>query len=672
MNFRERAQADYRPEIDGLRALAVVLVMFFHGNVPGFSAGYIGVDVFFVISGFLITGILHRELQEGRFSFARFYVRRARRILPALLLVLLVTSIAAWFVLSPADMKRHAQSLLASLAMVSNLYFWQSSGYFSVAAEFQPLLHTWSLSVEEQFYLCAPLLLWGLWRAGIRRSLPWLVLLSFCSLGLALLLGQSHPDAVFFLLPMRAWELALGACLAVHLQATPRPPISVPGREARVAGGLLLILLPLFLSAHYAAPPIVAALLACGGTLLILRHADSEGWMGRVFASQALVSLGLISYSAYLWHQPLFALYRQRPDWPEGPVPFILLAVCAFALAYPTWRWVEQPCRDAGRIPGRRLMAGLLLAAALLLAFGIAGQLTQGFAFRLTDQQARFVDQYENSRPGWRYFERIRATEVFRFQCNFYDVEAARAGRPTSVPRSKIAPECRERAQQAAPTVLLWGDSHAQQLYPGLRASIPQEWQVLQVTTSNCTPRLAESRDAPATQTYCEYSNAFVRGLLRDMRPDVVLIAQEKALSPEDALALIRGLQSTGVHRVVIMGPVPRWRIDLPALALPYLGSPQSVLATGFETGVFREDEALNKALSHQAGVAYVSALQFFCPAQACRLFVGSGSSPVPVAWDRAHLTPEASAELADAMLKPLFPAPPPHSAPDLPARLQF
>ncbi|MCA0940745.1 acyltransferase [Salipiger pacificus] len=384
----------YRREIDGLRAFAVLPVILFHAGLGIFPGGFTGVDVFFVISGYLIGGILIRELQEGRFSIIGFYERRARRILPALALVMLCCIPFAWAWMLPLEMKDFAQSVAAAALSVSNLLFWLEADYFDRAAELKPLLHSWSLGVEEQFYLLLPPALLLLWRWPMRRRMAVIALVALGSLALCMAMVRVSPAAAFYLLPFRAWELLAGTlCALWHLRNGQRGngPLAALGLGAIVASVLVLDTSTPFPSAY--------ALLPVTGSCLVLLFATPEGWAGRLLTLAPVVGIGLISYSAYLWHQPLLAFGRLYSL--EAPTQGSLLAIAAASLplAYLSWRFVEQPFRRRGPgalLPGRA--AVLSLSAALIVAavvFGALGHVRGGMPGRYTAEQQAFLKLHE-------------------------------------------------------------------------------------------------------------------------------------------------------------------------------------------------------------------------------------------------------------------------------------
>ena len=362
----------YRSEIDGLRAVAVLPVILFHAGFESFSGGFVGVDVFFVLSGYLITSILLAEIAEGRFSLLGFYERRARRILPALYFVMLVTLPVAFRLMLPDEFEGFTHALISVLFFASNIYFWQTTDYFSRAAEENPLLHTWSLGVEEQYYMLFPLGLVLLWRLGPRGALAGIVAGSLGSLVLAELAVHRWPVPTFFLLPTRAWELGLGSLAAFHLSR--RGLVRAPGRlaGAAAAAGLVMILASVALYDGDTPFPGLYALLPTVGTVLVVLYADPASLAGRLLSWRPVVFLGLISYSAYLWHQPLLVFARLASFRLPGDGLMLGLSVLSLVLAALTWRYVERPFRDRRVIAARGILVQGLAASAGLLLLALA------------------------------------------------------------------------------------------------------------------------------------------------------------------------------------------------------------------------------------------------------------------------------------------------------------
>lgn len=373
----------YRAEIDGLRALAVLPVMLFHAGLDAFSGGFVGVDIFFVISGYLISTIILSELENGSFRFIEFYERRARRILPALFTVIVACLPLGWLWMTPAQLQNFSQSLVAVSLFASNILFWMEADYFAPAAEEKPLLHTWSLAVEEQFYIVAPLLLLAALRYS-RRSAFWAVgCFGFVSLCLSQWMVGRYDEANFYLAPFRAWELFAGCLVAIIARGRGLNP-----RNGLAVLGLLAILVSIAAFDDQTPFPGVAALLPVGGTMLIILYGGKGSLIGLLLSCRPLVGVGLISYSAYLWHQPLFAFARIRLHETPSQIFLIALLVLSLLLAYMSWRFVERPFRQRDKI-GKR---GMAFATALFLLFpvlfGLVGQVTDGAArYRLTDHQ---------------------------------------------------------------------------------------------------------------------------------------------------------------------------------------------------------------------------------------------------------------------------------------------
>lgn len=293
----------YRRDIDGLRAIAVLAVVLFHFGVPGVTGGFVGVDVFFVISGFLITSIIWREREAGRFSFVDFWARRARRILPALLVMMFTSLVAGWFLMAPKDYSELGRSIHNQVVFISNLFFMRQDGYFDTASDMKPMLHTWSLSVEEQFYIAFPLLLALLssWLKQWRSALFVLLLVSFAASVWAV---ANEPDKAFFLLPMRAWELLAGSMLAVMPVRAGRASPLLAQAVSLFSLGLILVAV-LGYDANTAFPGAAALLPVLGVVGLIWANGQHPTWVGRLLGSRVLVGIGLISYSWYLWHLSL-------------------------------------------------------------------------------------------------------------------------------------------------------------------------------------------------------------------------------------------------------------------------------------------------------------------------------------------------------------------------------
>ncbi|QPG06992.1 acyltransferase [Salinimonas marina] len=360
----------YRSEIDGLRALAILPVLWLHADLPGLSGGYLGVDVFFVISGFLITSIISRELRENRFSVVTFYERRARRILPALAIVLMVTSVLLPFITqSPKVLGSYGESTLAVVGFVSNMYFWQTTGYFGSTSELSPLLHTWSLAVEEQYYVLFPLLAMLLVKHARHYFAHILGAIFVLSLGYAQWLQSVDPTGNFYLLPGRAWELMAGALASLYIHTPHYQRVALAGRNILSGAGLVMILVSYIMFTPATAHPSALTLLPVTGTVLLLLFATTGTAIANMLSLRFMLFIGIISYSLYLWHQPVLALLRIYHDGELTLFTSMTGIVLSFGLSVASWRWVERPFRDKQRFDKTRVFkySGVSLVSGLLL-----------------------------------------------------------------------------------------------------------------------------------------------------------------------------------------------------------------------------------------------------------------------------------------------------------------
>lgn len=443
----------YRPEVDGLRALAVVPVIFFHAGFAPFAGGFVGVDVFFVISGYLITSILLREAETDSFSLIRFYERRARRILPALVLVVLACIPVAWMTMEPVEMKDFAQSIVAVSVFLSNVFFWLESGYFAAASELKPLLHTWSLAVEEQFYILFPLLLVLVYSLARGALVPIMVLLALASLALAEWGWRNAASANFFLAPSRAWELLAGALCAVALRR------EIAGNSWLSGLGIAMIVASIMLFDEQTPFPSLYTLLPVLGTVLIIVFADQASLTGRLLSLRVFVGLGLVSYSAYLWHQPLFAFARLILE-RAPPVPlYWALIVATFALAYLSWRYVEAPFRASSgprAMSQRTIFSSAAAVSVALFAFGLWGQMSDGW------RDAYLARLSEGERAMFLQVERVQRDHVANAKGRFDDGACVF---DTSVLDAAVQERLKACAQRFGPGMLVLGDSHAIDLY---------------------------------------------------------------------------------------------------------------------------------------------------------------------------------------------------------------
>lgn len=376
---------EYRREIDGLRSLAILPIILFHAGLTFASGGFVGVDVFFVISGYLITSIIIAEQQKGSFSLLGFYERRMRRILPALFTMMLFSLPFAWLWLMPDDLKKFSTSVADVSLFISNITFLNQTGYFDTAAELKPLLHTWSLAVEEQYYLLFPVFLWKSWKIGRNKIIAIIATVAIISLFSAHWGAYNKPAGTFFLLPTRIWELLLGAITAFYLSSSNNRlnQSEILNKYASIIGFSLIIFSICTFNKQTPFPSLYALLPTIGAALIIL-FADSKTMVGKLLGSKPLVAIGLISYSAYLWHQPIFAFARYRSLEEPNEILVFTLIVSTLSIAYLSWKYVESPFRSTATVGRRQIFLFGALGSVLFIIIGLVGQLHKGWMQRFT------------------------------------------------------------------------------------------------------------------------------------------------------------------------------------------------------------------------------------------------------------------------------------------------
>ncbi len=583
----------YRPDIDGLRAVAVLAVLLFHCGVPGFPGGFVGVDVFFVISGFLITGQIAADIDAGRMSIARFYDRRIRRIVPALFVTLVLTAAASAALLLPSYLVAMSSALVSAAASVSNIYFWRMAGdYFAPTTAFQPLLHTWSLSVEEQFYLFIPVLM----MVGARPLRGrWVLLfapLCLASFALSVFATSAAPVPNFYLLPTRAWEFGLGALVATtQLPAITRRWMA----EAVAAAALVLLLLPVFLFDQATPFPGLNALWPCLGTALLIHVGrTARPTVTVVLGARPCVAVGLISYSLYLVHWPIVSLLRYRAVAPLDGAQIVAVLVASFVLATLLWRFVEQPFRrPAAALTRRRVLAGGLGAIALAGLLGFAGIAGRGFPGRFPG----FAERPPPDETPWKI-----GRCFLNIDPDYRDWSPSDCTRIATGPRK----------------VMLWGDSYAGQYVPGILANAAAlHATVIQYTAAGCPPVLAyRSFSKPGCQAF----NAHALDVIRQEHVQTVILAgrwtgfSQIGLDLQQIGGTLAVLDAMGV-RVVLVGQSPEFAADAPVIA--FLKGSRDPGAVNRWTVAF--PLAINETLRRIAGRhAFIDPMAPLCDGPTC------------------------------------------------------
>ena len=627
---RHLTHPKYRPDIDGLRAVAVLSVIGFHAFPRTIPGGYVGVDIFFVISGFLISTIIFRSLEENRFSYAEFYARRIRRIFPALILVLAACLICGWFGI-PNDYKQLGRHVAAGAGFVSNFALWKDSGYFDAAAEQKPLLHLWSLGVEEQFYIIWPLLLGLVWKRKF-NFLKITLLVLCCSFLVNVYTVRSQPSAAFYSPLSRFWELMIGGILAY---LTLHKPHLLPKKRNWVsAAGLLLILSCLFILDPESAFPGWWALLPTVGAFLVMT-AGPDAWVNRkILGNHSMVWIGLISYPLYLWHWPALFLFRElfpteyltHFEWGLGRACAIGISIL---LSWLTYRMVEIPIRSGN--PTRSRTYALAGAMALVAVAGGVTYKTNGFASRLSPQLAGILGLDYTSESSMAYRLKTCFLEANQQAADFRNCTSYPPGKPAS-------------------NVLLWGDSLAAHLYPGIESTIGSSSEITQFTSSFCPPYAGYvSKGEP----HCKEVNDYVMEWVARNKPDRVILAGMWSEHRWDSIGeklmgdTVRQLKLRGVGRIDLVGPAPVWRRSLPAELFFYtrLKKTNSAIPDRMSYGLDDSIPALDVSMrefAKEAGINYLSPYSILCDPDGCLTRVGDTPDKI-TAWDRVHWTIAAS-----------------------------
>jgi len=631
----------YRADIDGLRALAVLSVVAFHAFPTRLSGGFIGVDIFFVISGFLISSIIFGNLRTRTFSYLEFYRRRIRRIFPALMVVLLACLALGWFGLLAGQYQQVGKHTLGGIGFISNLMLWSEAGYdyFNTASESKPLLHLWSLAIEEQFYIVWPLLLVLLFkhRWSFAKVAAGIALVSF---GFNVLSFPEHAQAAFYSPLSRFWELVVGGLLA-HAVLN-RAALMARHAQAQSTLGIALIAAGLVLIDSARAFPGWWALLPTLGAALLI-SAGPAAWFNRaVLAHPLAVWFGKISYPLYLWHWPLLSLAMlwNNEETPSGPVR-LGLVVLAIGLAWLTYRFVELPIR-VGNIGSTPRLVG---------AFGLVGVLAlpvlwlQGLPARPINQDETrvFLDQYKK-------LTRLGLSDYYQERCDFSDWT-------TGKNKGSIDSAC-TAVGAGRPVYFLWGDSHGQALSFGIRNNLSPDVQLAQVITSGCKPKLHPDSKNGTDPTACQASNAFARAFIEQHKPARVFIVQSGDHQLTDWAEVARLVQANGGD-MVLVGPVPQWRPSLPVIVARNLKAPHEYVADGLDAKVLETDQQLRVRYAGSA-VAYVSVIDKLCKGGTCRAKVPAHDGFDLLALDYGHLTPAGSDFVAKQVLQDFLSSPKP------------
>lgn len=616
----DRTTISYRPDIDGLRAIAILPILLLHCGVGAVRGGFVGVDIFFVISGYLITAIIRRDLATGDFSVARFLHHRIVRILPALFAMLTIVLIAGCLILLPNQIRDLSNSVVWASLFVVNVYFYQTSDYFAAASDAKPLIHIWSLAVEEQFYLFYPWLLMMLRDWSQRSLVRVMVGLATASFALGGVLAMTDPSAAFFLLPGRIWELALGALVA--LRAFPlishrplRHLICIAAIGVITASCVVIGIRWTFPVPFALAPAAAAAILIAYG---------KDGPTARLLSFKPLRTIGLLSYSLYLWHRPIISFYQlEYGSTLESTDSAVLIAAC-FGAALASYWLVERPAIKrwrSGRQGWPHIAAVGALSAGVLAGLLVAAQANTIRA--LPPQLARIASYlgHDTTPAGRRQFSLDRCFSI-----------------PTRTPFDLAC----LRLSPGKPNIVLLGDSHAAHLSQALREAL-RDANIVQATAAGCLPLLHGGGLASCRNVM---DHAFAD--IDFAKADTIVLSARWLRGDEAALQeTIRYLQDHG-GKVVVIGPSVEYDVELPTLIV------RASLAGDANLPMrFRLDDriALDREMApliRKADASYFSAVALECPLGRCRLLAGNST---PFHFDHSHLTPEAARELVKAVI---------------------
>ena len=625
---------NYHPAIDGLRGIAVLSVVMFHINPALMPGGFIGVDVFFVISGFLISLNITSEVNDGRFSITDFYRRRVKRIVPALLTVVGVTTFVAQILLLPEDARRAAESGLWSLVSLPNVYFWLflDTSYFAANSMEKPLLHLWSLGVEEQFYLVWPLILMAGYRAPLIAIIAFSGAAAACSFAFAEWLYPLHASFSYYMLPTRVGELLVGAIAAfLVFKGSPllRTPAAIEG--VATAGGILLLGALLLVNENMLFPGWIALLPTLGAALLIYADHCGPNWISSVLCRRPALWFGLVSYSAYLWHWPLLAFYRYGYG-SVGIVSGAIIFIMSFTLAWATYRWVETPARQSSGSARKVIVTQFAVPAVALAVACLAAMKLDGYELRSNMYRERLALMRDQTKPAYAY----------DYVCQ----------RQRLTVKDITDPRC--VTGKGEPTVVLWGDSNAAH-YVGMLTAFAERagFGLRNIEIGSCPPIDGD----PATFVNahrlddCRHSLSRVRPLVDSY--SVVIIAAAWT-GYEDVLGTVYATAkrlADGGRLVILLGKSPvvsGFDRECRQKALTFPGAVCSMQPVKMSSKVLEVNRALRDFALRTKNVEYFDATDFLCPGGECALENAEGQ---PVYFDSNHLTMRASWELGRSII---------------------
>lgn len=627
MNFK------YRPEIDGLRAIAVFSVIIYHARfeiifndkvykvLPG---GFLGVDIFYVISGYLITYLILERIKINSFSFSDFYERRARRLLPTLFAVIAISVIAGWIFMMPGQLKEFSGSAISSLFFLSNFWFWLTDNYFAETSSLKPLLHTWSLSIEEQFYIIFPPFLYFLYKKKIKNIKILFITLIISSLLFANLGNIYFKNLNFYLLPSRIWELLIGAILAyyhVNEKETEKKKLS----NFLSIIGIILILLPFFLFNDQTPHPSMFTLFTIIGTAVIIFYNKDFSLVKNILSTKIFVGFGLISYSLYLWHFPVFAFKEIKSsrlsefDKLESIFLIIILSILSYYI-------IEKPFRNRKLILKKYFFTFISAFFILLLSTNYFIYKKDGLPDRYSPTILKLIEF------NYDYKELYEVGKCHIENINFIE--------------KNIFKNCFTEYKNSKKNIFLWGDSLAAHLYPGVKFKYQKTYNLWHRSVGACKPSVFNFNINIKKRDECARINKLIFDKIIDLKPDKIFLA---GFWNKDDLTnlekIINRLKNNGVSNIYLVGPAVRWHDPLPKILLKEYRISKKIPKYLYDENHpknFKLDQTFNN-FADLNSINYLSLIKILCKKNnKCLTKVGEEADSI-TNWDENHFTEKAS-----------------------------
>jgi len=619
---------EFRKDINGLRAIAILGVLVFHFSHTLLPGGFAGVDVFFVISGFLMTKIIFSGCERDTFSLAKFYAARCKRIIPALLGLCAFLLLFGWFFLAPSDYRTLSLHSGSSLLFVSNIVYWNEASYFASDSLSKWLLHTWSLSVEWQFYLIYPLIVMLAKRLlGMSKARAVVMCVLLISLLSCIYLSSRWPSLSFYLIPTRAWEMMAGGIAYLY-------KFNLSKKQSKYTewvGLILIVLSYAFLSDKNTWPGMLAMIPVLGALMIIVANNNNSIITG----NYVFQKIGNASYSIYLWHWPIVVLLYTNSllsDYRYIIGGMVVSMMAGFA----SYLIIESKSKSFNV---KYVLSCMTLVIVLFSSVWTTYGADVGYRSIAQNKKAIYPTLYLPDN----YLNKDMK-ESFREECNFYDSPNNRA-------KENIDSSCVERKGTGG--VFVWGDSHAQALGQGIR-SVFKSTPVYQVASSSCKPGIIPDTDTKGEVTIaCDRSNKVALNAIENIHPDIVIMAQRADHDLNNYDAIVKKLKEIGIKKVIIVGPITQYDIALPAvIATRHWDKSERVFSdVSLNRNFFQTDSKMQQKYKGRSDVEYVSLLSKLCKGDVCLAKVDENNTPL--VWDYGHLTPEGSAYVSENILKP-------------------